>query len=280
MTPSFSATPLALEGTTIVITRAAGQAGALGDRLRAWGAQVIEMPALEMGPPSSWAALDDALQSVMAGQVDWIIFSSTNGIDAVAERLAVLGKTLDVLRPVSIAVVGQKTATHLQRLGLTPRFIPPDFVADAVVEHFPLADVSGLRIVLPRVESGGRDVLVQGFRERGAIVVEVPAYESHCPRAIAPDALIAFQEQRVNIVTFASSKTVRNFCQLLEQALGQSWLQFLTPSAIASIGPQTSETCRALLGRVDIEAQEYTLEGLTHAIVTWSTAHPLSHPNG
>ncbi|HEY9674326.1 MAG TPA: hypothetical protein V6D11_22995, partial [Waterburya sp.] len=40
---------------------------------------------------------------------------------------------------------------------------------------------------------------------------------------------------------------------------------------IASIGPQTTAACRQLLGRVDIEAQEYTLEGLTHAIVQWAT---------
>jgi uroporphyrinogen III methyltransferase / synthase len=96
--------------------------------------------------------------------------------------------------------------------------------------------------------------------------VEVPAYQSGCPAAIAPPALEALQSQTVDVVTFASSKTVRHFYQLLQQT-GLDWQDWIENVAVASIGPQTSNTCRDLLGRVNIEAQAYTLDGLTQAIL-------------
>jgi uroporphyrinogen III methyltransferase/synthase len=78
----------------------------------------------------------------------------------------------------------------------------------------------------------------------------------------------AFRDEKVDIVTFASSKTVQNFYQLLRQETGElSVNSLLEKVCLASIGPQTSKTCQELFGRVDIEAREYTLEGLTSALI-------------
>jgi uroporphyrinogen III methyltransferase/synthase len=101
----------------------------------------------------------------------------------------------------------------------------------------------------------------------------VAAYQSGCPAQIEPTALDALQQQRVDVITFASSKTAKHFLQLLKQALPKETelSHLLANTAIASIGPQTSLTCRQLFGRVDVEAGEYTLEGLTQAIVQWIT---------
>ena len=100
-------------------------------------------------------------------------------------------------------------------------------------------------------------------------MTKVAAYETRCPEEIAPAALKAIQKQKVDIITFASSKTVQHFFQLLETAAPQIQ-SLLKNTCIASIGPQTSITCHQLLGRVDVEAKEYTLEGLTQAIVQWT----------
>jgi uroporphyrinogen-III synthase len=94
---------------------------------------------------------------------------------------------------------------------------------------------------------------------------------------MALEATEALQNQVVDVITFASSKTVKHFVQLLEISLREDAERFSTALSqlqnvcIASIGPQTSVTCRELLGRVDVEAEEYTLEGLTQAIVRWVT---------
>jgi uroporphyrinogen III methyltransferase/synthase len=108
--------------------------------------------------------------------------------------------------------------------------------------------------------------LVKELTAKGAEVIEVAAYQSRCPEAIAPAALDALQHGVVDAIAFASSKTVQNFCQLLEANGGAN----LERVCIASIGPQTSKTCVSLLGRVDVEAEEYTLEGLSQAIVHWA----------
>lgn len=235
----------------------------------AQGAQVVEMPALEIREPSSWAALDDAI--ALLSSFDWLILTSANGVTYFLERLRASGQDVRALTGVKLAVVGKKTASVLAQAGLTPDFIPPDFVADSLVAHFP-EPIAGLKVLFPRVESGGREVLVKELTAAGATVVEVPAYESGCPLTPDPKALAALKSGSVNGVTFASSKTVRYFCDLLAQGLGPTWRSALEGVTVASIGPQTSETCRELLGRVDIEATEYTLEGLTHAIATWASA--------
>lgn len=253
---------------TVLVTRAAGQSSQFADLLTAQGATVIEMPALEIRPPSSWAPLDAAIAELPS--FHWLILTSANAVTFFFERLAIAAPTA-TLDGLNIAVVGRKTAQVLSRYGRSPDYIPPNFVADDLVATFPVA-VGGLRILFPRVESGGREVLVQEMTAAGATVVEVPAYESGCPAVPDAAAIAALQAQRVAVITFASSKTVRHTVQLLAQALGETWQDVLNPIAIASIGPQTSETCHELLGRVDIEATEYTLDGLTQAIATWASA--------
>ena len=80
-------------------------------------------------------------------------------------------------------------------------------------------------------------------------------------------ALAAIQDQKLNAIAFASSKTVKYFCQLLDLvATKETWHSWIATVKIASIGPQTSKTCNELLGRVDCEALEYTLDGLAEAI--------------
>ncbi len=255
-----------LEGKTILVTRSVGQSNQFSQNLEQQGATVIEMPALEIGPPSSWEALDDAIAHL--ANFDWLILTSTNGVDYFFERLGMLGKDARALAGVKIAVVGEKTATSLRQHCLQPDFVPPQFVADSLLEHFPELLV-GKKVLFPRVETGGREVLVKELTAQGAEVIEVAAYQSRCPEAIAPEALAALTSRTVDIITFASSKTVQFFSQLVQPHLDAA----LHGVCIASIGPQTSKTCLALLGRVDVEAQEYTMEGLLEAIVQWAVSH-------
>jgi uroporphyrinogen III methyltransferase/synthase len=262
---SQSPIPNSLTDKTVLITRSAGQSSQFAKLLQQTGATVLEMPALEIGPPSNWDGLDQAIAHLSS--FDWLILTSTNGVDYFFERLTAQGKDARSLAGVNIAVVGKKTANSLSQRGLQPDFIPPDFVADSLITHFPDVDhLTGKKILFPRVESGGRDVLVKEFTDKGAVVTEVAAYQSRCPEAIAPETLTALEQGKVDILTFASSKTVQCFHQMLG-IKANHWLNHV---CIASIGPQTSAACDRLLGRVDIEAEEYTLEGLVQAIVQWA----------
>ncbi len=261
---------LPLFGKTIVVTRAAGQSSQFSHSLQNFGAKVIEMPTIEIVAPSSWAELDRAI--AILNEFDWLVLTSTNAVDYFFERLGSQLQDVRGLAAIKIAVVGEKTAQRLRQRGLQPDFIPPEFVADAMVVNFP-DSIAGKKILFPRVETGGRDVLVRAFSDRGAIITEVAAYQSTCPKTPDAKAIALLQDRAANLVTFASSKTVKHFCELMERAIGDHWIESLEKVKFASIGPQTSKTCRALLGRVEIEADEFTLDGLIKAIV--AQAHTL-----
>ncbi|MGK7892577.1 MAG: uroporphyrinogen-III C-methyltransferase [Xenococcus sp. (in: cyanobacteria)] len=260
---SVTSNHLPLANKTILVTRAAEQSSKFTTLLENQGATVREMPALVITAPSSWQDLDQAIADLAS--FDWLILTSANGVKYFWSRL----KDVRALAGVKIAVVGKKTAATLQQYQIQPDFIPPNFVADSLVETFP-ETLSGKKILFPRVETGGRAVLVQELTAKGASVIEVAAYESQCPEKMDRQVANALQNKQIDVITFASSKTVRNFYQLFEQELtdNTSVSDILQDIAIASIGPQTSKTCYELLGRVDIEAEIYTLEGLTEAILT------------
>ncbi|WP_375499017.1 uroporphyrinogen-III C-methyltransferase [uncultured Nostoc sp.] len=272
MLSNFPSSRLPLSGKTILVTRSVGQSSQFSDRLIALGATVIEMPTLEIGPPSCWEALDNAIAHL--SDFDWLILTSTNAIDYFFERLNAQGKDSRALAGVKIAVVGEKTAHCLKQHSIQPDFIPPNFIADSLVENFP-EDLHGKKVLFPRVESGGREILVKELTLKGAKMIEVAAYQSCCPSGIPPEAQLALQNRKIDVITFASSKTVQFFCQLTNKIFSNNSdpSQFLEGVCIASIGPQTSKTCHFLFRRVDIEAQEYTLDGLTQALITWATSY-------
>ena len=275
--PPSPHSPQPLAGKTILVTRSVGQSSELTQVLAASGANVIEMPTLEIGPPSSWEALDHAIAHI--SHFHWLILTSSNAIDYFFERLITQGKDARALTGIKIAVVGDKTAQSLKQHCLQPDYIPPNFIADSLAANFP-EDLTGKKVLFPRVESGGREVLLQELTHMGAEVIEVPAYQSRCPHSTSPSAELALQSGTVDVITFASSKTVQFFCLLAERIFSENFegnqssvvANSLEGVCIASIGPQTSKACRSFIGRVDVEALEYTLEGLTQALIKWAKA--------
>ena len=252
-----------LAGRRVLLTRAADASPASRDLFSAAGARVIELPALVIGPPDDWQPLDTALQELE--RFHWLIFSSANGVDAVRQRLDRMHRRLEQGpdRP-RLAAVGRKTAQAIQRQGWPTPFVPEDFVADSLLACFP-EPVHDRRLLLPRVQSGGRPLLAEQFRRQGATVVEVPAYESRRSTTIPVEAAAALDQGHVDVITFTSSKIVRNTVALLAAHLGDRWQERLAGPKVVSIGPETSRTCRALLGRVDAEANPHHMEALVAA---------------
>ncbi len=261
---SWLSSSLPLSGCRILVTRSIGQSASFVDELQKQGAITIEMPTLAIVPPSSYADLDRAIQAI--DRYDWLILTSANGVESFFRRLFLQGKDCRALHHLQIAVVGQKTKEVLQTYGIVADLVPPDFIADSLIQVFP--DVTGKSILFPRVESGGREVLVEQLTNKGARVDCVAAYQSVCPDRIDEEVLEALKT--IDVITFASSKTVLHFVQMLDQITDRSvWSDWIKTAKIASIGTQTSKSCRELLGRVDIEAKEFTLAGLTQAIVAF-----------
>lgn len=259
--------PPPLRGKRIVVSRARDQAAALAFPLRELGAEVLEIPFIEIRPPASFQALDRALRQI--SEYDWLILTSVNGVRVLAQRMERLG--LDPLNLVhlKLAAIGPATEQALEQLQLQVDVVPEKYVAESVVSSL-RAQVRGQRILLVRAKVA-RDVIPEELRRAGALVQVVEAYETVAPEASRHLLQAALKDggHRPHVITFSSSSTVRNFVFLagLSGKRGDPRPPLLEGIRLASIGPVTSETLRELGLPVDIEARNYTIPGLVQAIL-------------
>lgn len=249
----------ALRGKRVLVTRARAQADELVRHLQALGAVPIVFPTIRIAPPTdNYAALDTMLRQLAT--FDWVVFTSVNGVKHVWERLATLGLQADIFASVRLAAIGPATAKALVAQGLRVDIMPDNYVAEALLDALP--DPAGQRFFLPRADSA-RDALHTGLQAAGADVVEVHAY-STVPAVPSHETLTAL-EAGVDVLTFTSSSTVRNFVTQIGSELAQT---LLSRGRVVTIGPITADTARELDMRVDVVATEYTIAGLLEAIIT------------
>ena len=256
----MSNSKLILNKKNILLTTSVDKISEVKSLFAKAGFTIYELPALIIQYPDNLDPLDDALLEI--NNFHWIIFSSSNGIKFLDKRLREKGTSLKQFsKTIKIAVVGEKTSETLRAFDIDADYVPPEFIAESLIENFPISGY-GLRILLPRVQTGGRSLIAEEFRNSGARVLEVPAYESKCPKSIPHSTLVAIEDKIIDAIIFSSGKTVRNTSLLLKNHYGNDWLSLLDDVKLFSIGPQTSLACKEIFGRVDKEALEYTFEGL------------------
>jgi uroporphyrinogen III methyltransferase/synthase len=252
-----------LAGKHIAITRPREQAAALADRLEALGARVSLLPSIRIAPIEDPAPLDAAIAHLSS--YDWLIFTSVNGVRAFAERLAATNHAWADRGPARVAAIGPATAQALERAGVSVDLTPDEYIAEGILEGLGL--VAGQRMLLARADIARRS-LADGLRLRGAEVDEVAAYRT-IAQPVASDALQrALDGDRVDAITFTSSSTARGLLDGLA-AMGRDPGEALRGVALAAIGPITAATLREHGLTPAIVAEEYTIPGLTSALVAY-----------
>ena len=245
-----------LSGKRIVVTRTRKQAGVLSAKLRDLGADVIELPTIRIEPPTDLREFAEMVQD--AHQYDWIVFTSTNGVDAFFNLFFKLYDDAREIGGTKIAAIGPATAQRVRDYHFHVDLQPEDFVAEAVAREFAKeGGIENLRILLARAEKA-RDVLPKSLSALGAIVDEGFAYRTVMETNDVTGARERFTREGADLITFTSSSTVENF-----MALG---LPLPKGMKVASIGPITSKTARQAGLKVDVEARRHDIEGLVSAI--------------
>ncbi|HEY0157206.1 MAG TPA: uroporphyrinogen-III C-methyltransferase [Thermoanaerobaculia bacterium] len=248
-----------LFGKRVVVTRAREQASELRRLLEDSGAHVLQFPTIEIAPPESFDALDRAIDDTY----DWLVFTSTNGVQFFFERLFAKGKDVRALAGTKVAAVGQSTAEELRRRGLAPDVVPERFIS---TELLPLLaeDQRGVRTAIVRAEEG-RDELPDELRRRGGEVDVVVAY-----RTVATDydldelrGLIA--ADAIDAVTFTSASTVDHFFAKLT---AEERAKVLAKATIASIGATTSEAVARYGRQPDVVAEKASVQALHDALLS------------
>ncbi|MCH7491744.1 MAG: uroporphyrinogen-III synthase [Gemmatimonadetes bacterium] len=247
----------ALAGKRIVITRQRSQAEGMASALRQQGATPILFPTIEVVPMPDMQHVDRAIDEL--NQFAWIVFTSVNGVSVFTERIEQRTGQPAQFGSARIAAVGTATAAELERRGVTPAFVPSEFLADRIPDG--LGEVKGRRVLLPLAASARKD-LASELANRGAFVADIALYDTVAP-AVDADALAEI-ERGVDAVTFTSSSSVRHFVDMTVERTSQ----LLERAIVVCIGPITERTAEQSGLRVDLVAEPHTTDGIIAALVT------------
>ncbi|MBF0209472.1 MAG: uroporphyrinogen-III C-methyltransferase [Desulfamplus sp.] len=260
-------------GKRIVVTRAREQASDLVATLTELGAECIEIPTIKVIPPSDNTPLENAILNIKT--YDWLIFTSVNGVKFFFDTLLKMGKDVRVLGDIKCACIGPVTKEELKNNGIVCDILPESYRAESIVDAFQQnidgekIDIQGKKILLPRAKEA-RSVLPEELKKMGATVDEIIAYVTEQVTEEKERLLKLLENSSddensgIDMVTFTSSSTVKNFKSLLPQ---DRFTQLMKGITVACIGPITADTAVAEGLKPDIIATEYTIPGLVDAMV-------------
>jgi uroporphyrinogen III methyltransferase/synthase len=251
-----------LFGRGILVTRAREQASRFVELLSEMGAKCFEFPTIEIAPPESWSELDDAVARLSS--YSWIVSTSVNGVRYFLERLHAAGKDSRALGGISVAAIGPKTAEAWEEAGIRPDLVPDEYVAEAVVSAFGRYDLKGKAVLIPRAVDA-RELLPQELERMGARVHVVPAYRTIKPKGDSDKVRGLLREGLVDMVTFTSSSTVKNFAALFAEDRGE-FARLMDGVAVGCIGPVTAKTAEGEGLKVSVVPSAYTINAFAEAI--------------
>ena len=249
-----------LWGQTIIVTRAREQASGLVEGLKLKGARVLQCPTIRVEPLEDTSVADEAIADLSG--FDWVVLTSTNGVDAFWARLREYGKDARALGNAQLAAIGPATVASLAARGLVPDYVPDASISESVAEGLLARGAGNAKVLIVRAQEG-REVLEDKLREGGAQVTVAPVYRTAPDDANAPQARQMLDGGEVDWVTFTSSSTVRNFLDAVgEDVVRQARASF----KVACIGPVTAQTARELGLQPDAVASAAAVESLVEAI--------------
>ena len=259
-----------LFGKTIVVTRARAQASHLVDKLTRLGARCIEIPTIEVVAPTDNRPLEEAIHHI--DQYQWIVFTSVNGVKFFFNTLTDLKKDVRVLGHLQFACIGPVTSMELSAHGINCDVLPETYRAESVIDAFKNQDIKGKAVLLPRAMEA-RTVLPRELTRMGAQVHEVAAYVTRQVDDGAEALQKSLKTGEIDMVTYTSSSTVKNFMTLIPQAAQADLLKNVHH---ACIGPITADTAVDAGLHPHIVADTYTIDGLVEAIVAFQGENPPS----
>jgi len=256
-----------LWGWKVLVTRGRNQSNQLTGSLLEKGAEVVEVPTLEIRPLPLTARTRATLRSLDGFQ--WLIFSSVNAVEQFMRGLAQAKAPLSSLDKARIACVGAATATALEGFGLRSHLVPRDYKQEGLVRSFRKVPLKGKKVLM--VQAGqGRDLLEKALRKKGASLTPLVLYENRVPAGTSEKLREMFAQEAPHLLTFASSSAVDHFFAALPKALRRRAAAI--PAGV--IGPVTAASARKWGVRRLFEPRRSSIEDLVQAVVQWTRKHP------
>ncbi|MEN8189401.1 MAG: uroporphyrinogen-III C-methyltransferase [Thermodesulfobacteriota bacterium] len=253
-----------LFGKRIVVTRTREQASELVAALEESGANCLEYSTIQLDPVENYEVLDEELDRI--GEYHWILFTSLNAVNYFFKRLYERGMDSRNLKGPDIAAVGKATADLLLEYGISADLIPSTFTGEGLAESLLDLGVEGRNILIPRAVKA-REILPETLRGAGAQVTVAPIYQNRPPEGRKESLRKELENKQVDMVTFTSSSTVRNFLSMLDVTDKDELALLLDGVKIAAIGPITAKTVTDNGLKVDVQPDNFTIAELVQAIV-------------
>lgn len=253
-----------LLGKTILNTRGKKQAAEFSRKIIEAGGTSIEVPLLTFQKPEESAGIEEAIKNIHT--FDWLIFTSKNGVDCFFDYYDCVNEKEDHKLPLpKIAVVGTKTEQALNSKGHKAELVPDEFIAEGLFDRLRPFVKSGARFLLARGNLG-RSYLVEELIKHGAQVTDLIVYET-VGNACEKERLIKLlKEKRIDIITFTSPSTVKQFHKMVEQSDWQEWTKDVI---FACIGPETKKSADNLQVPIHICPANYTVDYLLTDIIAY-----------
>ncbi|MFO0851439.1 MAG: uroporphyrinogen-III C-methyltransferase [Gemmataceae bacterium] len=256
-----------LFGHRVLVTRPKHQAGPMLRRLELLGAVPYHLPILDIRPPADWGPVDAAIGKLAAGDFDWLVFTSANGVRGLFDRLPAVGHDLRAVGRVKLAAIGPKTTATLREYHLTPDVVPSSEFSSEGLAAALAKEVAGGRVLLARANRG-RDLLREELAKVAA-VEQVAVYEQ--VDAVDPDAevMAALRRGEIGYVTLSSSNVARALLAAFDETIQGRVTR--GEVKLVAISPETGTAVRALGFPVAAEATTFTGDGLIDAVVRLAT---------
>lgn len=243
-----------LFGKRVLVTGTRAIVRELEAELRPLGAECLAVSLIESRPvwsEETKAALREA------GDYDWLVFTSSNGVELFFEMLGRMELDLRRLMKVKFAAIGRKTADTLKKHGFLCDFTPERFSGEDLAAEWIPTLKDGERVMLLRAEDGST-VLPRRLSEAGVAFRDIPIYRTWVDRRRKEELnrLIG----QADYVTAASGSAVKALYELLD---GNTRF----PAKLISIGPYTTKAARELGFSVYTDAVEYTAAGIAAVIL-------------
>ena len=203
---------MSLHGKRILVTRPADQAGELARMIAAQGGQAVLFPLLEIGAADDLAPLQSAIAQL--DDYAWAIFISPNAVAYSLPQILAARRWPAGLRA---AAIGPSTVQQLAALGVVKVISPAKrFDSEALLElpAFAAGAVVGEKVLILR-GNGGRELLGETLRQRGAEVDAVSCYR-RSPPADGTRIVSLLHNRQVDALTISSSEGLRNLLALLD----------------------------------------------------------------
>jgi len=246
---------LRLDGVPVIVTRSKAQAGALSELIAKRGGEPIEIPTLSVEAVKP-AVVAEACEELSEGAYDWVIFTSTNGVNM---TLAALSGPLHV-GTTRVAAVGLASKEALEQHGVRTDLVPALQTSEGLLEALLQMGVGrGSRCLLLTAELT-RGVLTRGLTEAGAIVDEVTVYRTKASEGSVSELNTLLARNPAGYLTFASGSAAKSFFALIDG------VSAIAGWKVACIGPVTANVVRAAGVNVEVLPKNSTIEELVAAI--------------